>query len=291
MDYKALSYFYEVARQNSFTKAAEVLDVAQPAVSMAIKRLEQQLQLTLFHRRDRQIALTTEGQKLFAQAEKIIQAMADAELEMEELRGLQRGVVQLGTPSMLGSYYFPPLIMAFKHKYPNLSLSVYEGGAWQLQQMLERGELDLAVIESGEISEDIESRPILREEMRVVVPVDHPFASRTSVSPEEFLQQELVIFRPGYFHRRVLDQMAEEAGIQPEISFETNLLPLIRSIVKHGYGISTLLNMAVEDDPELVTISFDPPIILDLCLAWRKDGYLSKANRAFVDFMLENVRL
>ncbi|WP_028292936.1 LysR family transcriptional regulator [Oceanobacter kriegii] len=291
MDYKALSYFHEVARLQSFTRAAESLDVAQPAVSMAIKRLEQQLQLTLFHRRDRQISLTDEGQRLFKQAHRIIQAMTDADLEMEELRGLQRGVVQLGTPSMLGSYYFPPMIMAFKHKYPNLNLSVHEGGAWQLQQLLEKGELDLAVIESGEVSENIESVPILREEMRVVVPQDHPFASRESVSPEEFLQQELVIFRPGYFHRRVLDQMAENAGIQPAISFETNLLPLIRSIVKQGFGISTLLNMAVENDPELVTVSFDPPIELDLCLAWRKDGYLSKANQAFVEFILENVRL
>ncbi len=291
MDYKALSYFHEVARLQSFTRAAESLDVAQPAVSMAIKRLEQQLQLTLFHRRDRQISLTDEGQRLFKQAHRIIQAMTDADLEMEELRGLQRGVVQLGTPSMLGSYYFPPMIMAFKHKYPNLNLSVREGGAWQLQQLLEKGELDLAVIESGEVSENIESVPILREEMRVVVPLDHPFASRESVSPEEFLQQELVIFRPGYFHRRVLDQMAENAGIQPAISFETNLLPLIRSIVKQGFGISTLLNMAVENDPELVTVSFDPPIELDLCLAWREDGYLSKANQAFVEFILENVRL
>lgn len=289
MDYKALTYFHEVARQLSFTKAAEALEVAQPAVSMAIKRLEQQLSLTLFHRRDRQISLTDEGLRLYRQSHRIIQAMTDADLEMEELRGLQRGVVQLGTPSMLGSYYFPPMIMAFKHKYPNLNFSVYEGGAWQLQQLLEKGELDLAVIESGEVSENIESVPILREEMRVVVPHDHPFASRTSVSPEEFLQQELVIFRPGYFHRRVLDQMAEEAGIQPMISFETNLLPLIRSIVKQGFGISTLLNMAVENDPELVTVSFDPPIKLDLCLAWRKDGYLSKANQAFVDFVLAQV--
>jgi DNA-binding transcriptional LysR family regulator len=291
MDYKALSYFYEVARLGSFTRAAEFLNLAQPAISMAVKRLEQSLELNLFHRHERQISLTTEGERLFVQAEKILQAMADAELEMEELRGLERGVVQLGTPSMLGSYHFPPIIMAFKHRYPNLTFSVYEGGAWQLQQMLEKGELDLAVIEAEEIPDNIEARTILREEMRVVVPLDHAFASRVSVPVEEFLHEDLVIFRKGYFHRRVLDRMAEQAGIEPSINVETNLLPLIRTIVKQGFAISTLLNMAVENDPELVTLSLEPPIWLDLRLAWRKDGYLSRANQAFVDFVLENLKV
>ncbi|MDP2548728.1 LysR family transcriptional regulator [Oceanobacter sp. 4_MG-2023] len=288
MDYKALSYFYEVARQQSFTRAADRLQVAQPAVSMAIKRLEQQLQLTLFHRHERQISLTDEGECLFAQAQRIVQMMSDADLEMAELRGLEQGAVQLGTPSMLGSYHFPPIIMAFRHRYPNLTFSVYEGGAWQLQQMLEKGELDLAVIEAEEIPDSIEARTLMREEMRVVVAKDHPFASRTAITPAEFLQEDLVLFRKGYFHRKVIDRLAEESAIQPRINFETNLLPLIRSIVKQGFGISTLLRMATEDDPELVTLSFDPPIVLDLCLAWRKDGYLSKANQAFVDFVLDN---
>jgi DNA-binding transcriptional LysR family regulator len=288
MDYKALTYFYHVATQQSFTRAAEVLEVAQPAVSMAIKRLEQQLQLTLFHRHERQISLTDEGERLYVQAQRIVQVMSDADLEMEELRGLEQGAVQLGTPSMLGSYHFPPIIMAFRHRYPNLTFSVYEGGAWQLQQMLEKGELDLAVIEAEDIPDTIEARTLMREEMRVVVDKDHPFASRTAVTSAEFLQEDLVLFRKGYFHRKVIDRLAEESGIQPRINFETNLLPLIRAIVKQGFGISTLLNMATEDNPELVTLSFDPPIVLDLCLAWRKDGYLSKANQAFVDFVLEH---
>lgn len=287
MDYKALSYFYQVARLGSFTRAAEQLNLAQSAISMAVKRLEQQLDLHLFHRHDRQISLTTEGERLYAQAGRILQAMQDADLEMEELRGLEKGEVQLGTPSMLGSYHFPPIIMAFKHRYPKLTFTVFEGGAWQLQQMLEKGELDLAVIEAEEVSDALETRPILKDEMRVVVPLDHPFSHRESVRPEEFLLEDLVIFRRGYFHRKILDRMAEHAGIEPNINFETNLLPLIRSIVKQGFGISTLLHMAVENDPELKTLPFDPPVHLDLCLAWRKDGYLSRANRAFVDFVLE----
>ncbi len=291
MDYKALRYFHEVAKLSSFTRAAESLSIAQPAVSMAIKRLEEQLRLTLFHRKDRKIALTDEGEKLYQQSTRIIQAMNDADLEMDELRGLEKGVVHLGVPGMLGSYFFPPLVMAFKHRYPKLRLSVLESGAWQLQQMLENGDIDLAVIESGGIPDNVDATPILRDEMQVVVSTDHPLAKVNSVTPKELFEHELVVFRQGYFHRRLLDQMAEEAGIEPSISFETNLLPLIRSIIKQGFGISTLLKMAVENDPALVTLPFEPPVCLDLCLAWRKDSYLSKANRAFVGFMLEQTAL
>ena len=189
---------------------------------------------------------------------------------------------------MLGSYHFPPIIMAFRHQYPNLTFSVYEGGAWQLQTMLEKGELDLAVIEAEEIPDSITAVPILRDEMRIVVNGDHRFAGLDSITAEQFLNEDLVLFREGYYHRKVIDKMAAAHGITPKINFETNLLPLIRSIVKQGFGISTLLNMATEDDPELVTLSFNPPVMLDLCLAWRKDGYVSKANRAFIEFVCQS---
>jgi DNA-binding transcriptional LysR family regulator len=289
LDYKALSYFYQVARLGSFTQAADSLGIAQSAVSMAVKRLEQSLDLMLFHRTDRKIALTTEGERLFLQAERILRAMEDADLEMEELKGLIKGRVQLGTPSMLGSYFFPPIIMAFKHRHPELSFSVFEGGAWELQKMLEKGELDLAVIEAEEASSDLETRPLLKDEMRVVVPREHAFATRSSVTFADFLQQDLVIFRQGYFHRKMIDRMSQESGIEPNICFETNLLPLIRSIVKQGFGISTLLQMAVEPEADLLSLPFNPPIQLDLRLAWRRDGYLSHANRAFVEFVLDTL--
>ena len=291
MELKPLRYFYEVARLGSFTRAAELLNLAQPAVSMAIRKLENELELTLFHRHERSIALTDEGKCLFAQAEKILQVVADAELEMQELKGLSRGEVRVGIPSMLGSFHFPPILMAFRHRNPNLTFSVQEGGTWQLQQMLEKGELDLAVIESETISDILEARTILREEMRATVSREHLFAERSSITLQEFFTEELVMFKPGYFHRKVLDRLAKEVGCTPNISFETNLVPLIRSIVKQGFGISTLLNMAVADDPDLVTVSFAPPIFLDLCIAWRKDGYLSRANRAFVEFLLESSRM
>lgn len=290
MDIKPLRYFVAIAKTASFTKAAQQLSVAQPAVSMAIKKLEADLGLTLIHRADRHVGLTDEGKRLLVHAEKIVQATDDALLEMGELKGLSQGEVRVGIPSMLGSYYFPPILMAFRHKYPTIALKVIEGGTWQLQQMLENGELDLSVIVAETLPDGLETQALIREEMRVTIATDHPFSQLERITPDAFFDEELVMFKEGYFHRRIVDKLAKACNKQPKIGFETNLIPLIKSITQQGFGISTLLSMVIEDDDELITRSFDPPIWLDLGIAWRKDSYLSKANRAFLEFVSEHGR-
>ncbi|ADZ91845.1 LysR family transcriptional regulator [Marinomonas mediterranea] len=290
MDIKQLRYFVAIAELASFTKAAEQLGVAQPAVSMAIKKLETDLGLTLIHRADRNISLTDEGNRLLLHARKIVQSTDDALLEMQELKGFERGEVRVGIPSMLGSYYFPPILMAFRNRFPDISLKVIEGGTWQLQKMLENGELDLGVIVAESLPESLETQRLLQQEMKVVVATDHLFSKKEYVTPAEFFKEELVMFKEGYFHRRIIDKLAEEAGVKANIGFETNLIPLIKSITEQGFGISTMLSMVISDEDQLITRSFEPSIWLDLTIAWRKDSYLSKANQAFLEFVCEQGR-
>ncbi|MCU7798106.1 MAG: LysR family transcriptional regulator, partial [Candidatus Thiodiazotropha sp. (ex Myrtea spinifera)] len=205
MDLKQLRYFRSVIEQGGFTAAARQLHVAQPAISIAIRKLEEQLGMTLLHRSDRQITPTVEGEVLLRHATKLLDLAATAELEMQELRGLTKGEVRVGIPSMLGSYYFPPILMGFKHRHPELRLTVYEQGTRRLQQMIHDGELDLGVVVADSPPEDLETRLLTREEMVACVPADHPFAKRDSISRDEFFRQELVVFKPGYFLREFID--------------------------------------------------------------------------------------
>lgn len=288
MDLKQLRYFKAVADLNSFTRAAEQLYVAQPAISMAVRKLEDELGLTLLHRKERKVALTDEGKRLYLHAQRILQATEDARLEMEELQGLLQGEVRVGIPSMLGSYHFPPLLMAFRHQYPQLNLVVIDGGAGRLQSLLEQGELDLAVIVDETRPEGLASEVFLREQMMVVCPKEHPFAQQKSISYPDFFAEEMVMFNRGYFHRNVVERIAAEKGFSPMIGVETNLIPLIKSIVRQGFAITTLMEMVISDEPELIARPFTEPVWLDLSIAWRKEGYLSQANQAFVDFLLKN---
>lgn len=291
MDVKPLRYFLAIAQNASFTKAAKQLGIAQPAVSMAIQKLESDLGLVLIHRIDKKVSLTDEGEKLRLHAVKIIQAIDDAMLEMKELKGLDKGEVRVGIPSMLGSYYFPPILMAFRHRYPCVNLKVIEGGTWQLRNMLESGELDLSVIMAEKLPETLQTYHLCKEEMRVTVATDHPFCQLESITPKAFFNQELVMFKEGFFHRRIVDRLARQHQMTPNISFETNLIPLIKSITQQGFGVSTLLAMAIEPDDNLISRPFEPPIWLDLNIAWRKGSYLSQANQAFLEFVMEQTQI
>lgn len=291
LDLRSLRYFKMVVDQGSFTKAAAQLHIAQPALSMAIKKLENSLELQLLHRGEQGISMTDEGKQLYRHALKLLQAEKDAIQEMAELRGLEKGEVRVGIPGMLGSYYFPAILMAFRHLHPSLNLVVIEGGTVQLQTMLESGELDLAVIVREFLPESLEAKTFLKAEMLVTLSQDHPFALKDRISFDEFFSQELVMFKEGFFHRKIIDRLAGQHQLQANIGFETNLIPLIKAIVKQGYGISTLLGMVIQDEPELVARPFEHPVWLDLCISWRKEGYLSRANRAFVEFLLAHSRL
>jgi DNA-binding transcriptional LysR family regulator len=289
MDLRQLRYFLEVARVSNFTKAAEGLRIAQPAISMAIKKLEEELDLVLFNRQDKKVSLTAEGEIFLPHANRIIDDLKACELEMGELRGLTKGEVRLGIPPMISAYFFPDIIRDFQRIYPLLRLSVYGEGAGRIQKMIGTGELDMGVVAGGSFPETLEVRRLLREELVVCVPLEHPFAARQSVSLAEFIGEPLVFYKEGYYIREFFLEALKETGTTPNIVFETNLFSLVKSLVRNGTGISTFLRMVVASDTDLAAVSFDPPLYLDLLIAWKKHLYLSRANRAFVDFLLQRI--
>jgi DNA-binding transcriptional LysR family regulator len=285
MDFKKLQYFVEIANLGSFTKAAEKLLVAQPAISKSIQKLEDELQLTLFDRSERAVALTPEGQALLVHARAILSRVEEAHKEMEELRGLEKGEIRIGLPSMFGSYYFPQIITEFKKKYPALNISVVEEGTIEVVKLLDRKEVDIGFIVLGENEEHHEFVPLLREEMVVCVPAGHHLADRSSMRLEELLNEPLVLFKEGYLQRRLIMEASQNATTSPNVTFSTNQLSLIKSLVAEGFGITLFLNMVIKQDHNLVPVSLDPPVFLHLGAAWNKDTYLSKACQTFMNFL------
>lgn len=285
MDSKHLKHFVAVAEHKHFTKAAKALHIAQPALSISIKKLEQSLAVELFRREDRKVSLTDEGAVLYEHAKRVLQQLDDAQLAIDELKGLQKGEVRLGAPSMMGSYFFPEVLMAFKSRYPNLKLTLVDAGTRSIRQMLLDGELDIGVINDENVPDDLETDHLLRSEMVAVVARDHELASRESITFDEFFEHELVMFKPGYFHRDFIENQAAQCDKEMRFSFETNLLPMILSIVKHEFAITALLELVTQHEKDVVAVPFEDRVRLDLALAWRKDGYLSIADKTFIEFV------
>lgn len=287
MDLRQVKYFIETARLGSFTRAAERLRIAQPAVSMAIRRLEDELDVALFNRQDKRVTLTAEGEAFLRHARRLVADVQAAEQEMADLRGLEKGEVRIGIPPMLSSYFFPGIIRDFARRYPRLNLSVYGDGASRIQQMLAQGELDMGVIAQRSVTAGLDSRHFLKEEVVVCVPASHPFAGRDAVAFADFAREPQVFYKEGYYQRELLLEKFRELAVEPKIVFETNLYSLVKSMIREQTGISTFLRMVVTGDDDLVAIPFAPPIFLDLYIAWKRGAYLSRANRAFVEFLLE----
>ncbi|MDW6004224.1 LysR family transcriptional regulator [Vibrio mangrovi] len=285
MEIRQLKHFTAIVQTGSFTAAAQSLHIAQSALSISIKKFEQQLGIRLLRRDERKVSMTDEGKVLYDYALRILQQVDDANLAMDELQGLVKGEVRLGTPSMTGSYFFPEIVMAFKSHYPNLKMTVVEAGGQSIRKMLLAGELDIGVILNRDIPEGLSVDPLLTSQMVAVVGEHHELAELSHMTLETFFQHELVTFQPGYYHREFIEKACQEHHFQAQISFETNLLPMILRIVKREYAISSLLKLVTDHEPSVRAIPFEPPVPVHLALARRNDGYLSYANQAFIDFV------
>jgi DNA-binding transcriptional LysR family regulator len=288
MDLRQLRFFLEVAQSGGFTRAADKLNTAQSAVSLAIKKLEDELEVKLFDRRDRRVSLTVEGETLVKNAKDIFRRVAQARQEIADLRGLLSGEVQVGLTPVLSSFFFPKIISTFKRQFPALKISVTGDSASNIQRKIESGTLDIGILE-GKISEQLDSHHLLREEVVACVHRYHPFAKKKTCTTRELLAEPLVQFQKGYYIREIIDELAVKEGLVPTVMAESNLLSLVNSMVKEELGLAFMLKMAVGNDPDIVKVSCDPPIYLDLAIAWKKQSPLSPANRAFVNFLVREV--
>ncbi len=289
MDLKRLKYFCSLAKIGNFTHTATHLGIAQPALSMAIKKLEDEVGLKLVNRAERQMTLTADGEVLLKHAQRILESVNQAELEIQELKGIETGTIQFGASSMLSSYYLPNVLAKFKQKYPKVRINLIEAGTASLQQMLLEGALDIALIRSDRPHDQIRCVNLFAEDMVALVPCNHPLSKQSSMKLADFCQQPLVLFREGYFLREAVSQYSKQQHIRLDIRFETNLIDLLKAMVVSEVGISTGLSRIVKPGDPVVTLPFEPKIPLYIGLGWKKNHYLSKASRAFVDFMQEHL--
>jgi LysR family cyn operon transcriptional activator len=290
MDVRALRYSLAIARFGSFTKAAESLHVAQPALSVAIRKLEGELGVTLFVRKTHRVEPTVEGRILLSRAERIFNEIDSAINEIEDTVELRTGQVRLGMPPMFGLEYFPSVIAQFHAAYPRITLTITEGSADYIGGLLDAGSIDLAMLESRRVRPQWRKVEVGREEMVLCVAPGHKLAAHKSITGSELDGLPMVLFDGSFIQRDLLDKLCKRGGAKPEVVLQSNSVGIIRQAVADGLGAATLLRSLAAAPPRLVPISFEPKEILRFSLCWRDENYLSKANRALVDFATKTSR-
>ena len=290
MDIRQLKVFIAVVESGSFTRAAEQLHVAQSAVSVSIQKLETTLGLTLFDRTERKTRLTAEGEVLLSRAKRLVQEFQQTQQEMRELSGGEVGTVRLGTSAMLGSYFLPEKIVAFRARYPNINFHVVGEGTSRAQEQLLAGEIDMAMVNLVNLPSELEAFSLVTEPVVACVAKSHPLARCESITFQDFAKEPLVLYSAGYYLRELVNQECKQVRVKPNIVLETNILRLMTSLVLAQSAVGFVLDRVTKEESGLVAVPFRAPLSLRLGIAWRKDRYLSVANRCFAEFLVEQIK-
>ena len=290
MNLKRLEYFCQLAVLGNFTRAAQAVGIAQPALTVAIQKLEQEVGLKLINRADKNSLLTAEGEVLYKLATQLLSQAKQVELELEELKELERGTIRFGVSAMMGSYYFPKILTKFQQKYPKIKIHLVDQGTAALEKMLLNSELDLALVRGDLENLQLRYTELINEEVVAGMVSSHHLATEQTISLAQFCQQPLVLFHEGYFLREAVSQYAKKYHLSLDIRMETNLIELQKSLVRNEVGITTCLSRILENEKQMTSTPFDPKIEFKLSLAWKKNHYLSKASKVFMTYLSSTVK-
>jgi LysR family hydrogen peroxide-inducible transcriptional activator len=274
-----LRYIVAVARERHFGRAAEACFVSQPTLSVAIKKLEEELDVKIFERGASEVSVTPLGAEIVRQAQSVLeQASAIKEIAKRGKDPLA-GALRLGIIYTIGPYLLPELVKSVIEDYPQMPLMLQENFTAKLLEMLRTGELDCAIMAEPFSDTGLAVAPLYDEEFVIAVPANHPFAERTEVSAEELKSEKMLLLGAGHcFRDHVLEVCPEFARFSSDAegirkSFEGSSLETIKHMVASGMGVTVVpaLSVPKEAQAHLRFIPFAAPIpTRRVVLAWRR---------------------
>jgi LysR family hydrogen peroxide-inducible transcriptional activator len=276
-----LKYIVAVAREKHFGHAAEACFVAQPTLSVAIKKLEDELGVTIFERGGTEVSVTPLGAQIVAQAERVLEQTAAIKEIAKQNKDPLAGPLRLGVIYTIAPYLLPPLVKSMIEHVPQMPLVLQENFTARLIELLRQGELDAAIMALPFADQGLMVQPLYDEPFVVALPRNHPWANRSSIDAQELKTETMLLLGSGHCFR---DQVLE---VCPEMSrfstsgdgiartFEGSSLETIRHMVASGIGITVLPRASVPDmnakDGMLRYLPFsEPQPTRRVVIAWRK---------------------
>lgn len=251
MNIKLLKGFITIANTGSFSKAAQLLFISQPALSQNIKQLEAHFTTDLMKRTSHSFSLTEAGQLLYKHAVNLV-AMSDLmEKDMKALRSCSDDTLLVGATSVIGGYSVPCSIFIFKKKHPDATIKLNLGNRSQVLDHLQKGLIDIAIVEGDMPNDNFIVHEIHAEEMVVVATNVEQWKTHQHLSLEDFLKVPLIIREEGSATRWAIERTFHKAGIPMQslnIVMELNSIEAIKAAVEAGNGVSILPRVAIKKD-------------------------------------------
>ena len=274
-----LKYIVAVARERHFGRAAEACFVSQPTLSVAIKKLEEELDVKLFERGASEVSVTPLGEQIVRQAQQVIEQAAAIKEIAKRGKDPVSGPLRLGIIYTIGPYLLPDLVRQAIARVPQMPLMLQENFTAKLLDMLRMGELDCAIMAEPFPDTGLAVAPLYDEPFQAAVPAAHPFAQRATISAEELKNETMLLLGTGHcFRDHVLEVCPEYArfashaeGIRK--SFEGSSLETIKYMVASGMGVTVVPQLSVPADAQshIRYVPFSDPVpTRRVVLAWRR---------------------
>ncbi len=276
-----LRYLLALAEEKHFGHAADRCHVSQPTLSVAIRKLEQRLNVQIFERGRSHVMVTPIGEKLVAQAKNVLEQADRLEMLARNTGDELNGPLKVGAIFTIAPYLFPRLIPRLRELSPGMSLDIEENYTAVLRERLRNGQIDIGLVSLPFTESDVLTKPVYSEPFEVLLPADHPLARQEAVTADQLAQTDLLLLGEGHcFRDQILDACPAVArsSRDPDGRVRTladgSSLETIRHMVASGLGVTILPRSAVIDAPYsrewLITRPFrDNPPERTVAMAWR----------------------
>lgn len=288
-----LSVFESVARHGNFTRAAEELYMAQPTVSVQIKKLTETIGMPLFEQVGNHIHLTETGRELLGACREIFQALVKVEDKLSSIRGLQSGRLQLAVSST-GKYFAPRMLAAFVQQHPGIDISLQVHNRQSLVERLVNNVDDLYIFANPPPDVEVVMQQILPNPMVVFARADHVLAGQRHIPFERMAKEPFLMREPGSGTRTVTEEAFAQHGLQPQFRMEFASNEAIREGILAGIGVSILSRYTFGLEPghdQLVILDVEGfPLECHWYFVYPVGKQLPMVAHAFMDFTREHVR-
>jgi DNA-binding transcriptional LysR family regulator len=291
MDFGQIEAFTQVATHNSFSRAAEVLQLTQPSITARIQALERELGEELFERGGRGVKLTDAGRMFLPYVEHILQLLQEGRDAVEEVRNVQLGSLRLGSAITISTYVLPGILHRFCKEFPGVDVVIRTGRSEQVLHMLASDEVQVGIIRALS-APDIETIPLYDDEIVLVANPDHRFAQGSGVTIAEAAREPIVLFDRGSSYYGMIHDLFRKAAVIPNVAMELDSLEATKRMVEQGLGIALVPIATVARELEqgvLVRIPLTDvqPIKRPIALVYRKNRKRSRTVQAFIDMMAD----
>ncbi|TGV08817.1 LysR family transcriptional regulator [Mesorhizobium sp. M00.F.Ca.ET.186.01.1.1] len=289
MDTRYLLTFREVAKCQSFTRAAEVLGYAQSSVTTQIQNLETDFGVTLFERWGRKIRLTHAGEALLAYSEQLLAVLDEARANLSEQAQLA-GTLRIGTVESLAAFFLPPFLQKFRQEHPRMRILLKPGICHDLRQGVKEGHHDFAfVLDWLQDHPELVNVNLGEEKLVVIAAPNHSLAQVKKIEARDFIGANWIFTEAGCSYRSIMESVLRDAGAAIESSSEFGSLEAIKQCVAYDLGIALIPAIAVGEEVKngtLVILPFShPDVRVYRQLVYHKKKWMSQALLRFLELL------